>query len=209
VPLEHLGYGRNGRSATALYEKAGISRWVRTLTSQPGTIVHSSRTFHLPGLGSSVIEKMRKNIPSAVFFVPVGVRWAMLNPSRSRIPLPLSTPLLLSLVQIGLLPAGNYKGAGWYHHSMTHRLRTEMLIGLASYGIDYAPLFAVAGLAIYFALHRRNNLRNIPGPPSSSWTFGRDLPIHAFCAESDIYFLQEICCNCCSHSSTATTNSLG
>ncbi|KAF7336314.1 Cytochrome P450 [Mycena venus] len=48
---------------------------------------------------------------------------------------------------------------------------------LASYGADYVPMFLVAGLAIYFAMHWRNNLRNIPGPPSSSWTFGNMLQL--------------------------------
>ncbi|KAJ7321540.1 cytochrome P450 [Mycena albidolilacea] len=49
--------------------------------------------------------------------------------------------------------------------------------GIASYGVDYTTIFVVASLAIYFALHRRNNLRNIPGPPSSSWTFGNMLQL--------------------------------
>ncbi|KAF7336142.1 Cytochrome P450 [Mycena venus] len=84
----------------------------------------------------------------------------------------------LSLMQIELPPAGSYKGTGWCHHSTTHELRTEMLTtGLASYGVDYATIFVVAGLAIYFALYRRNNLRDIPGPPSSSWIFGNMLQL--------------------------------
>ncbi|KAJ7020838.1 cytochrome P450 [Mycena alexandri] len=56
-----------------------------------------------------------------------------------------------------------------------------MLPGLASYGMDHATIFAIAGLgvAIYYSLQRRSNpsLRNIPGPPSSSWTFGNMLQL--------------------------------
>ncbi|KAF8214337.1 cytochrome P450 [Mycena galopus ATCC 62051] len=49
----------------------------------------------------------------------------------------------------------------------------------APYGISYATIFTVAGLAIYYSLHRRSNpsLQNIPGPPSSSWTFGNMLQL--------------------------------
>ncbi|KAJ7260302.1 cytochrome P450 [Mycena haematopus] len=53
-----------------------------------------------------------------------------------------------------------------------------MLTGLTPYGIS-TTLFAVAGLAIYYSLHRRSkaSLRNIPGPPSLSWTFGNMLQL--------------------------------
>ncbi|KAJ7200096.1 cytochrome P450 [Mycena pura] len=60
-----------------------------------------------------------------------------------------------------------------------------MITGLsASYRIDYAVIFAVAGLAIHYSLPRRRNpsLRDVPGPPSPSWTFGNMLqlllPLH-------------------------------
>ncbi|KAF7336154.1 Cytochrome P450 [Mycena venus] len=63
--------------------------------------------------------------------------------------------------------------------------------GPASYGVDYATIFVVAGLAIYFALHWRNNLRDIPGPPSSSWIFGNMLQLLLQYGDYEFTWLKE------------------
>ncbi|KAJ7673934.1 cytochrome P450 [Mycena polygramma] len=50
-----------------------------------------------------------------------------------------------------------------------------MSAGLTS----YAAIFGVAGIVMYYALHRRSNssLAHVPGPPSLSWAFGNMLQL--------------------------------